>query len=350
MDGVASMATLKDVAALAGVSMSTAGAAIRGEDIVKPATRDKVLAAAKQLGYSPNLSARFLKKGRTGSIAALIPSITHPYYANLVAAISKAADKRHLRTLIMQTGYDADTETDIVSQINSAVCDGLILNASNVDDKHLKAMLGNHPTVLLNYQVDDPLFDNVLPPLSRGASVSFGYLAGRGYRHACIVGGHPLDKLTDDLGGRSPAIRYTVAAMKDSGLGDEHDFVECNWETTSAIAAAHRLCETDADGTRMVDRYDVFYCMNDLIAYGLIRGFHDEGVRVPQDKAVFGNDGIYAYGEQFTVPTLSTLALDYDDTAEKALDLLVDQIEHPDVQREPRVDQGRCRLIIGESA
>ncbi|MBT1161888.1 MULTISPECIES: LacI family DNA-binding transcriptional regulator [Bifidobacterium] len=346
------MATLKDVAALAGVSMSTAGAAMRGEDIVKPATKEKVLAAARELGYSANLSARFLKKGSTGAIAVMVPDILHPYYTNLVSAVCSAASKHGLRTVIQQTGYNSTTETSVLKQINATLCDGLILNVNNVDDQHLRGMLGNHPTVLLNYPADVPLFDTVRGPAGSSASTAFGYLCGRGYRHACVVGGRPARAENSDTSGRDDGIRAVMDALIGNGLGETGDFVECNWSVAGGIEAAHALCAAGDDGARPVDRYDVFYCMNDLIAYGLIRGLHEEGVRVPDDKAVFGHDGIFNSGvlEPFTVPTLTTVGVDYADMATKAVDLLIDQIKHPGKQRAPRIETARGRLIVGESA
>ncbi|KFI47874.1 LacI family DNA-binding transcriptional regulator [Bifidobacterium biavatii] len=387
------MPTLKDVAAKAGVSLSTAGAAMRGEDIVKPATKERVLAAAKELGYSPNLSARFLKKGRTGAIAVMVPNIMHPYYTNLVYAVCQEADKHGLRTIIQQTGYTSASETDVLEQMaSSTLCDGLILNASNVDDRHLRTLLGNHPAVLLNYMVDEPLFDNVQPAITRGVDLAFGYLQGRGYRHVAVIGARAFDPDDPDISRQNDGIQYAMNALIDSGMGYPDDFVDCNWSVGGGKDAAEELCRpiaqdnathddvahddvahdgnvayvayddnvhSDADGgtdarsgatdrVRRVDRYDAFYCMNDLIAYGLIRGLHEHGIRVPDDKAVFGHDGVI--DDPFTIPSLSTVAVDYADMAHKAVDMLLEQINHPDGARKPRTTYAGCRLVIGESA
>jgi len=99
---------------------------------------------------------------------------------------------------------------------------------------------------------------------------------------------------------------------------------------------------------RLVDRYDAFYCMNDLIAYGLIRGLRDAGIRVPDDKAVFGNDGIQ--DPDYMVPRLSTVAVDYDDMARKAVAMLIERINDPSLERAPRREVAECHLVIGESA
>lgn len=346
------MATLKDVAAKAGVSMSTAGAAMRGEDIVKPATKERVYAAARELGYSANLSARFLKKGSTGTIAVMVPDIMHPYYTNLVSAVCRAASKHGLHTVIQQTGYDSTSETGVLKQINATICDGLILNVNNIDDKHLRTLLGNHPTVLLNYFAQTPLFDTVRNPQESSINTAFGYLCGRGYRHVCVVGGRNNDSSATDTSGRMSGIDRAMNALRTNGLGDRHDFVECNWDVAGGLDAARQLCESSEEGARKVDRYDAFYCMNDLIAYGLIRGLHDAGVRVPEDKAVFGHDGMLTEEPYvpFTIPTLTTVATDYDDMATKAVELLIDQIKHPGKQRAPKVEAAGCHLIVGESA
>lgn len=355
------MATLKDVAAKAGVSPSTAGAAMRGESIVKDSTRRKVLDAARELGYSANLSARFLKKGRTETIAVLVPDIRHPYYANIAHAICTAAARQGLRTVIEQTGYTANAESDVLSQINTTVCDGLILNVSNIDDRHLHTLLGNHPTVLLNYTAEDPLFDTVRNPTGSALGTAFGYLRGRGYRHVCVVGGADHSNAS----GQDDGVRQAISMLQSSGLGDKRDHMSCDWNVNGGLAAARALCAaagtagdavgdfvSNADDQRPIDRYDALYCMNDLIAYGLLRGLCDAGVHVPDDVAVFGHDGLLMQEPfaPFTTPTLATVTVDYDDLADKAVSLLVDQMTHPNGKREARVETAACHLVIGESA
>lgn len=399
------MATLKDVAAKAGVSPSTAGAAMRGESIVKDSTRRKVLDAARELGYSANLSARFLKKGRTETIAVLVPDIRHPYYANIAHAICTAAARQGLRTVIEQTGYTANAESDVLSQINTTVCDGLILNVSNIDDRHLRTLLGNHPTVLLNYTAEDPLFDTVRNPTGSALGTAFGYLRGRGYRHVCVVGGADHS----DASGQDDGVRQAISMLQSSGLGDKRDHMSCDWNVNGGLAAARALCAvcdaggdavgaiagdnigstvsstagdavdadvdtshnggvsgctsgrvcgstddfvSNADDRRPIDRYDALYCMNDLIAYGMLRGLCDAGVHVPDDVAVFGHDGLLMQEPfaPFTTPTLTTVTVDYDDLADKAVSLLVDQMTHPNGKREARVETAACHLVIGESA
>ena len=213
------MVTLKDVANRAGVSLSTAGAALRGESIVKTTTKELILQAARELGYSTNLPARYLKKGRTGAIAVMIPHILQPYYARLAYAIDAEASRHGLRTIIQQTGYTSMSEESALHRINSMPCDGLILNMSNVDADHLHTMIGNHPTVLLNYHADPPLFDNVASPIASSATTAFGYLRGRGYRRVAIIGGQRIDRFEPDLQAQKTHTHYVMQALESTGLG-----------------------------------------------------------------------------------------------------------------------------------
>lgn len=380
------MVTLKDVANRAGVSLSTAGAALRGESIVKTTTKELILQAARELGYSTNLPARYLKKGRTGAIAVMIPHILQPYYARLAYAIDAEASRHGLRTIIQQTGYTSMSEESALHRINSMPCDGLILNMSNVDADHLHTMIGNHPTVLLNYHADPPLFDNVASPIASSATTAFGYLRGRGYRRVAIIGGQRIDRFEPDLQAQKTHTHYVMQALESTGLGSPGDFVYCSWSVDGGLDAARVLCTPAAEsadrhgtegagdtgiptggpqpvgdtgrtveagttpplGERLVDRYDAFYCMNDLIAYGLIRGLRDAGIRVPDDKAVFGNDGIQ--NPDYMAPRLSTVAVDYDDMARKAVAMLIERINDPSLERAPRREVAECHLVIGESA
>lgn len=345
---VQGMATLKDVATAAGVSLSTAGAALRGESIVKPATRDLVLQAARRLGYSTNLQARYLKRGRTDAIAVLIPHVLHPYYARLVHAIDVEAAAHGLRTIIQQTGYTTNSEELALHRISAIPCDGLILNTGSNDDEYLRTTLGNRPVVLLNYPNDPPRFDNVAAPVETAINTAFGYLSGRGYRHVAVIGGQRDGQFDTDARSQRLSAHHAMRALSATGLGDDTDFIHCAWNLGGGFEAARLLCEPQTDGMRPLDRYDAFYCMNDMIAYGLIRGLHDHGIIVPDDKAVFGNDG--AQSPDYMIPSLTTVAADYDDIARKAVAMLIERIANPDLERAPMRQQASCHLVIGESA
>ena len=107
-------ATLHDVARLAGVSIKTVSNVINDYPHIRPATREKVEKAIAELGYTPNLTARNLRSGRTGAIALAVPDLGLAYFAELAAAVIAEAERAHLVVLIEQTGGDRDRELELL--------------------------------------------------------------------------------------------------------------------------------------------------------------------------------------------------------------------------------------------
>lgn len=334
------MATLRDVAKEAAVSVTTASAALRGDPAVKAATRDRVLRAAETVHYTANLSARYLKQGRSNTIAFVVPDISYPYFAQLAAAVSIAAARRGLQTIIQQTNASTSAERDMLRRVDSPMCDGLILNLHGVPESELHSLIGDRPAVLFEDYAEQPKYDNVSVPLAIAFRTAFTYLKERGYEHAAVVGGNRLEKGVSSAEGRNTGIGLVVRAMIEAGLGEETDVIACDWTEDGGHRAAAVIAQNDLG-------YDVLYCMNDLIALGLMRGLHTMGIEVPRDKAVFGYDGIAA--SAYSIPQLSNIAVDFDDMAEKAVSMLVERINGR-TEAPPRSMAAGFRLVRGESA
>ncbi len=334
------MPTLRDVAKEAGVSVTTASAVLRGSDGVKDSTRQKVLKAAQVVGYSANLSARFLKQGKSGIIAVVVPQIDNPYFSDMAAAVSRQAALRGVQTIIQQNGESASSERSALQWANSPLCDGLIVNLHGVSESELRSLIGNHPAVLFEDYEAHPSYDNVALPLQAAMRTAFTYLKQRGYRHAAIVGGNRLESGMASAEGRNAGIGLAIDAMKEMGLGDETDYIPCEWTEAGGIKAAADLTQIDLG-------YDVLFCMNDLIAFGLMRGLRDMGIRVPQDKAVFGFDGVTPI--RYVTPSLSTIAIDFEGMAKSAVSMLLDRIDGK-VTEPPRRETVGFQLVRGESA
>ncbi len=121
-------ATVRDVAALAGVSPKTVSNVINGGVVVRPETRERVEQALAQLDYVPNLSARGLRNGRSGAIALTLPEMGSAYSAELAQSFVELARERGWVVQLDQTGSDPARERDLVSRARAHLVDGLVLN------------------------------------------------------------------------------------------------------------------------------------------------------------------------------------------------------------------------------
>lgn len=324
------MVTLRDVATRAGVSPSTVSYVLRGDARFQPDTVARVRRAAEELGYAANLSARILKAGRNGVIGVAVYGLSICQPMRLAAALTREAGERGLNTIVQQTVNSREGELRSLEQVTSQFCDGLIFSPSSVSPAEIKAHVGTKPMVWCEDFAAEPLFDAVVTPSFEGAQVAVRHLLGVGCRRIAVLGANPPKSGHADSGNTAFCDRRLAgcgSALAEAGFPLPSDsIIPCPWDYEAARLAAIRLADAGLAGGSDA-AIDGLFCMTDVVAMGAVRGFADRGVRVPEDVAIIGFDGIAETA--YTVPSISTIAIDYDDYARKALDLLIERIDHP---------------------
>jgi LacI family transcriptional regulator, repressor for deo operon, udp, cdd, tsx, nupC, and nupG len=298
------MATLKDVAVLAGVSVKTVSNVVNGYDFVKPENRRRVEDALNVTGYRPNLGARNLRRGRTGFIALVVPELSIPYFGELAGGVIAAAAEHDWSVLIEQTQGDRARERKVIGDLGPHMVDGAIVSPQAVapDDVDTPGvpvvLLGEHPLPL---PLDHVGIDNVT-----AARTAVQHLIDLGRTRIAVIGQHPTrGTATQRLAGYRQAIA-------EAGLPE-------------IVAPALRYHHRDgaAAMTDLLDREeppDAVFCFNDMLALGAIRVAHDRGVRVPHDVAVVGFDN--TDHSAYSIPALTTIAPDKAALAKAAVDLV----------------------------
>ena len=332
------MATMSDVAKAAGVSRATASYALRGDPRIAAATADKVRAAADRLRYTANLSAKSLRSGRSGVIGVAIFELDKPYPSEMSAAISREAARHGLETIVQQTANSKEREISILRKVTSQLCDGTIFSPGNVSGEELAALYGGKPLILLDDISDEPLFDCVFTACEDGAEAAIRHLHSIGCRRVGVIG-VDYRALLEDRESTTVSGRRLAGALKAfDALGvevDEHDFIHTLWEVDDARRCAHRLVDAGMP-------FDGLFCMTDTVALGMIRGFADRGVRVPQDVSIIGFDGINE--GDYCVPSLTTISTDLDDLANKAVSLLLLRLDE-DARDVPTQERAPMRRL-----
>lgn len=371
------MVTLKEVAARAGVSPSTASGALRGLDFVRPNTAERVLKAAQELNYTANVSARALRSGRTGILSLAIPTVSIPFYSRLASAMETCVERNGYQLVIQQTNFDAQMERRVLAQAEDTLSEGLFMLPARVSNREIAELTQGHPTVLFEDYSADITFDTVNAPSGNGIDRAIRHLAEHGRTHICVAGAAPVGgvRRRGQASGRpgdarpsgrpaggigtvvanrvvkdeqnSSRARYeridaAVRALEELDLYDDSTMIDCEWGPDGGIELGHRLAALAKSGKR----YDGVCCMNDDIALGVIRGLSDAGLRVPQDVAVTGFDGVPQGG--WSVPTLTTIALDYEGMATTAVSMMLRKFGDAPVTLPQRVTAG-FRLIERES-
>ncbi|MET8230887.1 LacI family DNA-binding transcriptional regulator [Micromonospora sp. NPDC005298] len=306
---------LKDVAERAGVSVKTVSNVVNGYVHVRPDTRARVEEAIAELNYRPNLSARHLRKGRTGVIALAVPELDIPYFAELARHVVTAAADYGWTVLIDQTGGGREQERVVASGITDHLIDGLIFSPLALTAEDLASLDGT-PMVLLGERVDHGPADRVVIDNVGAAREITSHLVSLGRRRIAAVGSQRTDE------GASARLRLAgyADALRAAGLDYDETLVAPApaWHRADGAAAMRGLL---ASGVRP----DAVFCFNDTLALGALRALHEAGLRVPEDVAVVGFDDIE--DGRFSIPTLSTVAPDKAQIARLAVELLANRLD-----------------------
>jgi DNA-binding LacI/PurR family transcriptional regulator len=314
-------ATVKDVAARAGVSPKTVSNVINGKVFVKPETRERVESALADLEYVPNLSARGLRNGRSGVIALALPDLATAYSSEMAHFFVESAHARGWAVQIEETAFRPRREDELMSQARANLIDGLILNPIILADSAVARSSALPPVVLIG-EVEQTVTDQVwLDPIAAASDMT-EYLIGRGARRIAIVGA-PAQLNTATARLRTVGYR---AALNAAGIPlDERLEISCaSW---TPRCGAESVAAFLAQG---YDLPDAFFCFTDSLAIGALSALSAAGIRTPADTMVAGFDDV-AEGE-FASPPLTTVGFDKRAYADAALDLLTARIadrSHP---------------------
>ncbi|GGT04720.1 LacI family DNA-binding transcriptional regulator [Streptomyces chromofuscus] len=308
-------ASLKDVAALAGVSVKTVSNVVNGYTYVTPHTREKVERALGQLDYRPNLSARNLRQGRTGVIALALPELDAPYFAELSRFVIEAATERGWTVLIEQTDGLPAREREVLDGVREQRIDGLIFSPITVGADELSARTDSTALVLLG--------ERVLEGPTHHVAVDNQLAAREVTEHLLSLGRTRIAAI-----GRQDNPNANTAHLRLAGYREAL--------ATAGIAYDERLAPATsnyhrADGARLMRQLldlpqppDAVFCCNDLLALGALRTALSAGLRVPEDIAIAGFDDIE--DGRYSTPTLTTIRPDKEQVARVAVEMLEFQI------------------------
>lgn len=327
---------LKDVATHAGVSVKTVSNVVNERPHVSPAMRARVLASLSELGYRPNLAARQLKHGRGGFVALAVPALDSPYFAELAARMSAEATARGFLLLLDITDADPEQERLVLSGMRAHMVDGVVFSPLAVTPAEIAARTDDIPLVLLGERSTPGGFDHVGVDSVAAAYAVGAHLVDLGRRRPAAIGDQPgpgtgavrLDGYLRALTAAGIEVPAARIASVDAYVREE------------GYAAMRRLLSLPRG-----QRPDAVFAFNDLLAIGALRACAEAGVRVPDDIAVAGFDGIPE--GRFHRPSLTTVEPDLAALTTLVLDLLLARIEGADT--EPCHRDVPWRLVPRES-
>lgn len=329
--------SLKDVAERAGVSIKTVSNVVNNYQHVTPAMRSRVQQAIDELGYRPNLTARNLRKGRTGIIALAVPELGNPYFAELAGAVIDAAAAHDVTVLLDHTQGGREQEVLVSQGFRARVIDGLILSPLELEAEDLQGRDDDVPLVLLGEREYALPYDHIAIDNVSAARTAVRHLLGRGRTQIAYLGAR-TDSANQPAHLRLAGWREELTA---AGLPAPDSLVGATggWDRGDGAEAMARMLDSGI-------RPDAVFAYNDLVAIGAMRVLHERGLRVPWDVAVVGFDDI-AEG-RFGAVTLTTISPDKLAIARLAVQSLLHRLDHPD-EPSGRELTAEYRLIERES-
>lgn len=329
---------LVDVARAAGVSVSTASRALgRGSELIGAQTRDHVREVARQLGYRVNPIARSLRLSRTGQIGMVVPSISNPFFMDLVVHVEHCLANRGLTLLLCDSQMSVIKEDFQLRGFEGGQIDGLIIvpcheTYSTPAIERTSALVR---TVQLDRAVQLPQLPMVGVDDRHGIRAVLAHVRDMGAKRIAMLSntGSDVSSVT--------RVREARIAAKEFGMTlRDRDVIECSFSVESAREAVSQLLERGS-------HFDAVVCLNDLLAIGAATELRNRGLRIPEDLMVTGFDDIQF--AQFMRPSLTTLRQPLAHIARRGVDILLTEIEGTDTPIPLRVAiEGQ--LIIRESS
>ncbi|MGZ8687338.1 MAG: LacI family DNA-binding transcriptional regulator [Gaiellaceae bacterium] len=312
------MASLKDVANRAGVSVATASRVATGSTYVRPETRDRVELAMRELLYVP--------QGRTtetGAIGLLVPEFANPVFAALAQALEAHATKAGYAAILCNTRGSAMREAGYVHMLLERRVEGMVFICAEITDVrgdhgHYAQLLDQGARlVFVNGGLESPAATTVGVDERIAGRLATEHLIELGHRKIGFVAGETYAQATrEKLMGRNDALRA-------AGIEPNGSVAHAGFTVEGGRRALRALMEA---GTGL--RPTGVICSNDLMAIGAMLEAGSLGLRVPRDLSIVGFDGIEA--GTWTQPPLTTVAQPIDDIAETAIGAMRRLIEAPD--------------------
>ena len=317
------MATMKDIAKLAGVSTSTVSHVINQSRYVSEEISARVNKAAQELNYAPSALARSLKMNRTRTIGLLVTTSTNPFFSEVVKGIERRCYQQNYNLILCNTEGDSERMKSSINTLLEKRVDGLLLLCSNLENERIDIFdkYPDIPTVVMDHGPTYFATDKIQDNSQQGGYMATRYLLESGHREiGCITG--PLDQQQAQMRyyGFKQAMEEAEVPVKGSWV------IESNFECDGGYAAFNKLLKAGRLPTA------IFAC-NDMMAMGLINAANERGIKIPEDLSIIGYDDIYI--TQYMVPPLTTIHQPKYRFGKVAVDTLLKRIEKSEDTSQP---------------
>ncbi len=332
--------TIYDIAEKTGLSAATVSRVLNGKDNISEKTRNKVMAAAKELHYVTNTFARSLKTKKTEQIIISIPDQSNPFYFDMIDQIHKQAKLNGYSVLLNLTESNEKEELKILKKMKNNLADALIMVTVNITDELVKeAKNSDHPVVLsgicLNTRdMSEVTYDYVGVDTYRGVYIAAQHLIENGHKNIGYIG------LSVDSQPGHQRYQGFCDALNHAGLRIEHNHVVLGGITEEfGYLAAKQLLQAGSHPSALCTS-------SDIIALGVYRALKEDKVKVPDEISIVSMDNTEICAHIY--PSLSSVAVYEGEIGRTAAEIIFRRLKGFDGEFQNIVFQPK--LIIRESS
>lgn len=305
------MATLKDVAQEAGLTVTTVSRVLNNRGYISQETREKVYESMKKLNYSPNEVARSLSKKSTNTIGVIVPHIRHPYFSEMISNLENCASKRGYKIILCNSRAKTQKEQEYLAMCTSNRVAGIILFSAGVAVEEFVS--SNIPLITVERYLENGTAavecDNI-----EGGRMAAQHLIDQGCKNLLHISG--ISETTMPADERATGF---VQVCEENGV--KHTEVATNSYQYDNLEYRDYIEDIIAE----YDDVDGIFASSDLIAAQILQVCAKINKRVPEDIKLVGFDDVII--SSLTTPTITTIHQPVKEMAEAAIDLLINAAE-----------------------
>lgn len=322
--------TIKDIAKICGVGISTVSRAINDDPGINQNTRKRILKVIKEYNYVPNNSARNLKMTESNTIALLIKGIDNQFFQGMLKIFEEELKKLEYTFLLYAVGEEQDDVSVAVQLAKEKRLKGLIFLGGQMDYLDTRLEETGVPYVLCTVAV------NMMAPKRNGSSVSIDdekesykavdYLCKKGHKKIAIISGKRGDQAVGGL-----RLKGYREALKDNGIEVNENLIRYMKDDIPEYSVANGY-QVTKELLQSKEEFTALYAISDLTAFGVYKAISESGKKIPDDYSVLGFDGIEM--SKYFHPSLSTMKQPCEQMVKSSIELLMELISGKDEKKQ----------------
>lgn len=311
--------TMKDIAAMLGISESTVSRAINGKPGVGEKLREEILAVVEKHQFRPNALAQGLASAQTRMLGLILPDITHPHFTPILKGIEERASESGYHLILANTGGSRRKEAEYLSFFQQNRVEGIIfIGGSLAEEEILKLGLNRYPLVLVNRLVEEMELPTLLIDHEQGAQLAVNHLLEQGYERIGMIVGS-----LDDLTNLQLFQGYRDGLEEAGELFDPELVIEVEASRSGGYEGFLKLWQNDHPPTAI-------FAAGDLLSVGVVEAIKMGGYLIPDDLAVVGYGDTEITG--IIDPPLTTICLPLAELGREAVGQLVKLMQKVEVE------------------